>query len=514
MQTHSVERIVLNTFATYARAVFGAALTLFSFRWVLNALGEADFGLFSLVGSLIIFITFLNTVMAGSVGRHYAFAIGKGDYPEVKRWFNVALSIHLLIAVALILIGWPIGEYVIAHILIMSPDRVAICIWVFRISLVSAFVSMAAVPFVAMFNAKQRIFELSLWGMLQSIMTFVLAYLITRLSGDRLLFYTVGMVAIISLIQTIQICRAVFIFHECSIQRRQWFDRKRSTQLFSFASWNLIGGIGVTLRDQGAALLLNVYFGPKVNAAYGLANQVSVQTNQLAAAMIGAFAPEITASEGRGDRERMLSLSLRSCKFGAVLVMLFALPLLAEMDYVLKLWLHEPPVYTALFCQLILCTFVIDRLSAGYMLAMNAHGRIAAYQLTLGTSLVFTLPLAWLFLVLGYAPTSVGVAFIITMAACSMGRVFWVRHMFGVPVRIWLITVLIPCTVVAFAAMLVALAPRLFLHASFLRLMLVSIASVVASLLTAWFIALDSIERTFIATKTQRLLSKISNIWR
>lgn len=506
------QRIVLNTAAAYARSVLGTGLALFSIRWVLNAMGQTDFGLFSIVGSLIIFVTFLNNVMAGSVSRHYAFAIGHGDTYEVNRWFNAALSIHLCIAVALTLVGWPVGEYVIAHLLNIPSDRFIVCIWVFRISLSSAFVSMVAVPFVAMFNAKQNIAELSIWGMLQSIMTFALAYSITSVSGDRLLFYAVGMVTILIFIQSIQIFRAVVIFRECGIERRLWFDKKRLREIFSFASWNLIGSLGVTLRDQGVALLLNIYFGPKVNAAYGIANQVSAQTNQLAAAMIGAFSPEITASEGRGDRERMLSLSFRSCKFGAVLVMLFAIPLLAEMDYVLKLWLREPPVYTALFCQLILCTFIIDRLSAGYMMAVNAHGRIAAYQLTLGTSLVFTLPLAWLFLILGYSPTSVGFAFIITMAACSIGRVFWVRHLFGVPVRVWLITVFMPCVAVACAATFAALAPRLFLHASFLRLMLASIASVAASLLTAWFIALDSKERAFITQNTWRVLSKIGSV--
>ena len=506
------QRIVLNTFATYTRAVLGAALALFSVRWVLNALGQTDFGLFSIVGSLIIFIIFLNNVMAGSVGRHYAFAIGQGDTAEVNRWFNAALSIHLCIAVFLTVVGLPIGEYIITNLLTIPADRVAVCILVFRFSLVSAFVSMIAIPFVAMFNAKQNIGELSVWGMLQSIMTFALAYSITHVSGDRLLFYAAGVVAIIIFIQVIQIVRAVSIFRECSIDHNLWFDRKRLTEIFSFASWNLIGGLGVTLRDQGSALLLNIYFGPKVNAAYGIANQVSAQTNQLAASMLGAFAPEITTSEGRGDRKRMLSLSLRSCKFGAILVMLFAIPLMAEMDYVLKLWLNEPPIYTALFCQLILCAFIIDRLSAGYMLAVNAHGRIAGYQLTLGTSLVFTLPLAWLFLIFGYAPTSVGVAFIITMAACSIGRIFWVRHLFSVSVRIWFISVFMKCVVVACTATLAALAPRVLLGASFFRLMLSSIASVAAILLTAWFIALDFKERAFITRNTWYALSKISSV--
>lgn len=498
--------LVINSAATYARSVLGAGLALFSVRWVLNSLGQTDFGLFSVVGSLIVFITFLNTIMAGSVGRHYAFAIGQGDTVEVNRWFNTALSLHLCIAVALILIGWPVGEYVIAHKLTIPTDRVNVCIWVFRVSLVSAFAYMVSTAFVAMFNAKQHIAELSFWGMLQSILTFILAYTLKFVSGDRLLFYAIGTVAILIFIQTSLILRAVSVFRECVIECHHWFDKERLKKIFSFASWNLIGSLGITLRDQGTSILLNLKFGPGLNAAYGIANQVCAQTNQLSAAMLGAFSPEITASEGRGDRDRMLSLSLRACKYGTVLVMLFAIPLLVEMDYALNIWLRKPPLYTVLFCRLILCTFLIERLSAGYTLAVNAHGKIAAYQATVGVSLLLTLPLAWLFIKLGYAPTSVGVAFIITMAFCAFGRIFWVRHIFGVPVRNWLITVAVPCAIVASTSTIAAMAPRWFFQASLLRLVLTFAFSVIASLLTIWFIVFDIKEREFFGQSLRRLL--------
>ena len=509
MPMNPSQRIAFNATATYARAVFAAGLALFSSRWVLNALGHTDFGLFILVGSIIVFITFLNVVMAGSASRHFAYSIGQGDSAEVNRWFNTALSIHLCLAVGLVLIGWPIGEYVIARILNIPAERVPSCLWVFRVSLISAFTSMASIPFVAMFTAQQHIAELSVWGMLQSVLTLTLAYILTRVSGDRLLFYAAGMVAIILLIQSAQVFRALAVFRECRIVCRQWFDRNRFKHILSFAAWNLIGSFGGILRNQGSAILLNLFFGPSLNAAYGIANQVSGQTNQLSAAMIGAFSPEITASEGRGDRARMINLSLRACKFGAILAMLFAIPLMAEMDYILNLWLRQPPPYTALFCQLILCTFLIDRLSAGYVLAVQAHGRIAAYQATLGTILLLTLPLAWLFLKLGYPPTSVGIAFVITMTACSFGRVLWGRRLFGLRVRRWLRAVVLPCAIVALAATFAALAPRWLLSSSFLRLALAAVASIAASLLTTWFLALDPGERAFVGQNTRRLWSKI-----
>lgn len=503
-------RIILNTAATYSRSVFAIGLALFSSRWVLNALGQTDFGLFTVVGSLIVFITFLNSVMAGSASRHFAYAMGQGDAEEVKRWFNAAFSIHLCLATGLVLIGWPIGEYVIVNYLTVPVDRITACLWVFRISLVSTFLGMVSVPFIAMFTAKQHMPEIASWGMVRSVLTFILAFLLTQASGDRLLWYAGGMATIPIFVLACQIFRALFLFRECSVERRYWFDKKRLKGIFSFAIWNLIGNLGALLRNQGSAILLNIFFGPSVNAAYGIANQVSAQTNQLSAAMMGAFSPEITSCEGRGDRERMLSLSLRSTKFATILILLFSIPLMVETEYVLKLWLHQPPEYTAMFCRLILTTFLIDRLTSGYMLAVIAHGRIAAYQATLGTSLVLTLPLAWLFLKLGYPPTSVGVAFIITMTVCSLGRVLWVQRLFGMPATKWLISVLMPCGLVATATTLSALLPRCFLSPSFSRLLLTTTVCIVASLLTSWLWALDDSERDFTCRAGKRLRDKAS----
>lgn len=504
----SSQRLVLNTAATYGRSVFALGLTLFSSRWVLNSLGQTDYGLFSLVGSVIVFITFLNGVMAGSVSRYLAYAIGRGDSEDVTHWFNTALSLHLCFAFSLVLIGWPIGDYVIAHVFHIPPDRIPACLWVFRVSLVSAFASMVSIPFVAMFTAQQNITEISAWGILQSVLSFSLAYTLTRISGDRLLFYAIGMVAIIVFIQAVMVFRAFSIFRECRVVAKQWFDVSRFKNIFSFAIWNLIGSTGATFRDQGSNILLNLYFGPGVNAAFGIAKQVSAQTNQLSAAMLGAFSPEVTASEGRGDRQRMLNLSHRACKYGTILIMLFAIPLIAEMDYVLKFWLRTPPPYTALFCQWILGGFLIDRLTTGYMIAVNARGKIAAYQATVGISLLLTLPLAWLFLWLGYLPTSVGVAFVITSVVCSLGRVLWLRRLFGEPIKRWLQTVVLPCLIVGVVAAAAAWAPRWLMPPSFARLACATALSVAAALLATWLITFDSSERTFFRQNSRRFRDK------
>jgi len=494
----SSHRIILNTSANYIRSVIAAGLGLFSARWVLAGLGASDYGIFVVVGSIIIFITFLNGVMSVSAARHFAFAIGRGDSEDVTRWFNTSLSIHLFLPLLLIIIGWPIGEHCISHVFTIPLRRIPVCHWVFRLSLIVAFFSMVSIPYLAMFNAKQHLAETAVWGMLQSVMLFVFAFILTKVSGDRLLFYAGYSATISIVIQVTQVVRARCIFHECRIIYRHWFDRNRFREILSFACWSLFGSFGTIIRDQSSVFLLNLHFGPMVNAAYGIANNVSAQASQLGIAMIGAFAPEITASEGRGDRPRMLALAHRASKFGTILVLLFAIPLMAELDYILKLWLITPPPQTAEFCQLILVTFILDRLSAGYMMAVNATGKMAGYQITLGTCLALTLPLAWLFLRLGAPPLSVSIAAVVTMTAVSVGRVFWVQRLLNVPVRCWLQDVVGPTSIVAFTAVVMVLAPRLLLPPSFVRLSLVTATGIGAVLLTTWFLVLVANERIYI----------------
>lgn len=476
-----MKRIIKNTIGTYGRQIITAGLSLYSSRWVLNSLGQSEYGLYSLMGSLIVFITFFNTVLASSSVRYFAYEMGKGEKSELGRWFNAALSLHIALALILVAIGWPIGEYLIRHILRIPIIRLSSCLWVFRILLVSAFVSMVSVPFIAIFSANQRITELSFWGVIQSVLSFILAWEMRTTLLDKLIVYAFGMMAIVVIIQFIQIARAKNIYMDCKIDKQFWFEKKKLKDIFSFALWNLFGSLGVLGRDQGSALLLNLSFGPTANAAFGIASQVSAQANQLSTAMLGAFSPEITTSEGRGDRKIMLDLSLKACKLSTILVMLLAVPLIAETDFILKIWLLNPPNNASTFCRMMLITFLIDKLTIGYMLAINAQGKIARYQATLGTCLIMTLPLAWLFIKINPLPTSIGYAFMITMAVTSFGRVIWGKILLKLSIKNWIFDIFIPFIILGIILLVVISIIKNSINAGYFRLLIIFIFNMILS---------------------------------
>lgn len=497
MKSHTV--IIRNTLFTYGRLVFSAGFSLVGSRWVLSSLGHTDYGIYSLVGTLIVFVTALNSLMASSAARHLAYASGESNGDSVNQWFNAAFGIHVVLAAALVLIGWPIGEYLVLNVLSLPFERLSAGLFVFRLSLVSSFVSMMSVPFIAMFTARQQFGELALWGVLQSAMSFCVAGAMLFAGGDLLLKYSLGVVVVGVCVNLAQMYRAHARFPECRFNVNMMFNKKKFSELFRFASWNLFGWVGVLLRDHGSAVLINLYFGPTANAAYAVAMQVSNQASQFSSALISAFSPAIYAKEGAGDRAEVLMLAEKASIYGTLLALLVAVPILATMNDLLYLWLGNVPDGTAYFCYCILLTFIIDRASSGYMLAVQATGRIAAYQATVGLSLICTLPIAWGLVHYGNPPWTVGLAAVFTMSITSIGRALWGRHMFCIPISRWLKKVVLPCSVIGLAGFTVADFVSNFSSVGFVSIVASSFAAVLVQLAAAYFFILSNEDRSRVA---------------
>ena len=507
-----MNKVFLNTLVTYLRTVCAACFALFANRWVLASLGASEYGMFGVVGSLLVFVTLLNGIMWGSTVRYFAYCVGKGNAAELKVWYNVSIRVHFILACVLVVIGWPVGECLIRYVLNIPALRVDVCVVAFRCSLFAAWISMVCVPTVSMFMAKQEFVELSLIGMVQSALTFLLALLISNFGNDHFLVYAIGVSLIMVAVQICYFVRGIMRFPECRISLMRLAMKGKFSQLFSFAGWNLIGELGLTLRDQGAAVMLNLLFGTTANASYGIASQVAVQTNQLSQAMVNSFSPEITATEGRGDRKRMLQLSNTASKFGMLLVSFLAIPLIMEMEFVLRLWLHNPPPHAANLCRLMLIMFMIERPGTGAMLAINAGGNIAKYQMSVGIVMLFTLPIAWLIYKLGFGPESVGYAFVVTMFVTTAGRAFWMRKQFDLSILQWCKQAVLPSTFVVLPALTVSFCVRALFVQSFFRLLINVAGTSVIYCITSWLFALNKMEQVRIKEFALAVVAKIKNV--
>ena len=313
--------MLVNALASYGRLLFCAALGLLSSRWIFLGLGVEDFGLFAVIGGITGFLAFISNTLAGSVQRHFSYAMGQGHIRSIQLWFNSALCIHLCFAVLILLVGIPFGFWMIFHVLNIPPERIRDCVLSFFCVLGMTTLHIASVPFISTYIARQRIFELSLFAIGTSVLNAVLALWLLYASWNRFLLYSVGLLAINFLGNGVQILRAELFFPECRI----------------------LGVLGNLGRSQGMIFLVNIFWGAKVNAAFGIANQIGGQTEQVSAGLFGAIAPEITASAGRGERKRVLQLSLLASKYSMFLSLLVLVPLLFRLEQLLNLWLRNPP---------------------------------------------------------------------------------------------------------------------------------------------------------------------------
>lgn len=471
--------IAFNTLAGYGQSLVGLFVGLFSARWVLESLGQTDFGLFGVVGSLIMLLTFLNGGLSVGVARFYAFAIGRvasgnasEGVEELKRWFNTALSTHLSLGVLILILGWPIGEFAIRQWLNIPPDRMEACVTVFHVSIFAGFFTVVGVPFTAMFVAQQRIAELALFGIAQSLLILGLAWLLLTAEGDRLIFYGVGMSGISITIILLQTLRASIRFPACRACLNQFFHKRYFTQLFSFVGWKMFGMSCVAFRDQGVPIMTNLMFGPLINAAYSVANRLSIQANALSSSLLGAFQPAITAAEGMGDRQKMVGMCLRVCRIGTLLSLVFVVPIMLEMETLLNLWLQTPPQYAAEIGRWLLGLLIVDRMTAGPMMAVNAVGKIAIYEIIQGPILLLALPILWILVNVKLGPISIGIALFLSTFIYCVARLVLARKLTSFPIRPWLQTVGAPAVLTVLAAFSIGLGSVFLFDASLWRMLL------------------------------------------
>ena len=286
------------------------------------------------------------------------------------------------------------------------------------------------------------------------------------------------------------------------------FRLNRLKRMFGFAGWQLFGGVGNVLRAQGSAILVNLSFGARVNAAFSIANQVCAHSASLSASLQGALTPAVTTAEGAGRHDEAKDLSFRACKFSVLLVLLFAIPLISEIDYVLRWWLKTPPMFTSQFCIGMLIVLLIDKLTFGHMVAITAVGKIAGYQATLGTLLFITPFIGWIMINMGMDKIAVPLSYIITVTLCTVGRLVFCRRIVGMSIGYWFKFVFVRVTFVATIMFAIGVVVKLIMEESFLRLAVTTFTEDLALIFISYWFALDKKELNFIAQKVKGIFQR------
>ena len=510
-------RIILNIAATYLRSFYTLALGLVTARWLLMSLGEVDYGLFGLVGGLVAFVTLINRIFANAVGRFYAVAIGKGrrkgmageSLLECRRWFTSAVSIHTVVPLLLVAVGWPVGEYATSHWLVIPADRIASCVWVWRLACISAFVGMVNVPFRAMYTAKQEIAELTFLSIASATLNALLLYYMVSHPGDWLARYAFWHCLIVILPMVVICVRAIAVYPECRLRRDCLWNAADLRRLAAFAGWNAFSMAGTVIKSKGFMVVVNAAFGPVANAAMSVATRLAAKANTFASSIVSSFTPAIATSYGAGREDGVATLVLLVGKMSGLVVALVSVPLFLEVDEVMRLWLKNPPDNSAYLCSCVLVAFFLDKFSVGQRSAIAASGKIALARFLNGLINILAVPAACALVFSGFGIRSIGWVIIGATLLIVSTRVVIAERVAGIEARRWIMVTALPLLAMVAIGLALGLMPRLFALDSVSRLLVTIGASEAAMLPFAWFVVISRRERAYVVEKSAKVFRKL-----
>lgn len=418
MGTHQEnnKRIAKNTIVLYVRMIFVLLVALYTSRVLLDVLGVEDYGVYNVVGGVVTMLGFFNGAMVSSTQRFFSFAIGQEDIEQLNRNYSTILLIQGGLALLVIVLAETVGLWFVRTYLVIPPERMSAALWVYHFAVFSFVLSMLQVPFTALIITHEQMNVYALISIGDVALKLLLVLILPYLPFDKLISYAVLLfcVALIT-------C-SIYVLY-CKVRLRyvkviKHFDRNLFRVLLSYMGWNLWGNSAAVIMGQGINILLNIFFGPTVNAARAIAYQVQGALNQLVANFQLALNPPIVKSYARGEIDYMHRLIISGSKLSFFLLLLFAIPVGLEAPLLLSIWLKEVPLHTVLFTNLILIVGCIDSLSGTLMTAAQASGKIKKYQMFVGLLLILNLPVSYAVLKFGGSPEStMVVAVVISLIA-------------------------------------------------------------------------------------------------
>ena len=486
----SASRVAINTGFLYGKMLITMLISLYSTRLILNALGVVDYGIFNLVGGVIAMLSFLNGAMTTATQRYMSFSIGAGDNHKLKSIFSSSVLLHLIIGLIIVLLLEFGGVFLFNGTLNIPADRIGVAKIVFHFMVVSTFFTINAVPYDAAINAHENFLFDALSGIFEAVMKLGIAISLIHTEVDKLILYGSLIAGLTILIRIIKSIYCIRKYEECHVRITSGIDFKLTKEMFSFAGWNLFGSLCSVIRSQGLAVVLNLFFGIVVNAAYGIANQVNGQLSSFSTNMVSALYPQIVKSEGSGDRERMLRLAMLACKLSFFLLSFFAIPIIVEMPFILTIWLKIVPENTVIFCRLILVLSLLQQLSVGLMASLIAIGKIKAYQIVVGSLLILNLPLSYGLILIGFPVYSVFFGSIFLECIALGSRIWFAYKIAGLNVGLFTRGVIFNSILVVILTTLFAILPQFFLQVSILRAFLTIMTSIISIALFGKYIAL------------------------
>lgn len=491
----------------YFRMFLTMGVSLYTSRVILNTLGVSDFGIYNVVGGVVMMLSFLNASMSSATQRFLSFELGKQDYDQLKKVFGMSVNIHIIIAIAIFFLAETVGLWFLNAKLNIPETRMGAANWVYQFSIFSFMVSIVSVPYNATIIAHEKMNFYAYVSILEVILKLLIVFALVWFGFDKLKLYAL-LVFMVSV--TIRIVYQLYSRkHFAETKYKFFWENDLFKTLFSYAGWNLFGNIASVLYNQGINILLNIFFGPVVNAANGIAYQVNGAVTGFVSNFQISMNPQIVKSYASNDQKYMQQLIFQGAKFSFYLLLLLSLPIILEADMLLKWWLKNVPESAVIFCKLVLINSTISCLTGPISTAVQATGRIKKYQSIVGSILLLNIPLTYLFIKIGGPPqTALIVSIALTITALFI-RIQILSTLMSFSAKQFLEQVIMNVIFVSGAAVCIPIIILMNIEKGIPQFIIVSITSLISVVACIYIIGLNKSEKEFLKVRLMNVVKRI-----
>lgn len=490
-------RIAKNTLFLYGRMLFSMLISLYTARVVLETLGVSDFGLYNVVGGVIAIFSILKSLISSGTQRFLTFEMGKGSGIEtLKSVFSTSLSIFFIIAGIIFLLGETVGLWFLNNYLVIPAGRVFAANVVYQVSIISMLVSVIQLPYAAAIMSHERMDIYGYAGMVEPLLRLGLILILPFVMFDKLITYSIIVLFISVIMTTVYVVVCNRLFEECKLRFK--IDKPLFKEMIGFTSFNLLESLSNMMNSQGQDILLNIFFGTTVNAAKATAIQVNNAVHGFANNFLVAIFPQITKTYASGARQDFYNLIIRGAKFAYIVLAVMIIPIFLNTDYLLQLWLKNPPLDSDLFCRLILIATIVRMLSEPLYTGIQATGKIKSYQIWTSSLMLLNIPICFILFKMGM-PAFVAFFVSIFMSAILVGaRLFFVHKETNFPIYRYIKTILIDCIGVTVLAYIPLYFFNQYMINGLLSFCIISGISVIWSIILFFLLSMTKNERLFI----------------
>lgn len=500
-------RIAKNSFLLFIRMLFSMAVSLYTTRAILEILGIIDFGIYNVVGGVIIFFGFFIQTMSTTTSRFITNALGKEDNNTLHKVFCMSMNFHIGIALLTLIIGETIGLWFVLNKLTIPVDRIQATLWLYHASVLSTCISILNVPYNASIIAHENMGAFAYISILQVISKLIIVLILPYIQADRLIMFSILTISISIIIQIIYWQYSYRRYNETHFN---WiWDKRIWKEMSGFTSWNITGDLAFICNTQGLNILLNMFFGPVVNAARGISVQVESVITQFIGNFQTAITPQITKSYAAKDINQTKHLVLKASKFCFFLMMIIAIPAFLEIEYILALWLKNVPAHAIAFAKFSIIILFFECLSRPLHLAIYATGMVKTYQQLQSSIYLTFLPISYLLLKFFHSsPESIISILTFFKFIILIVRLERVKNLIYLTKTEYLKEVISPaflCFIPSFILPLIIIST---MHTSFLRCCLTCITSFISAIAFIYMKGLTSSEREFINSQIHKIILK------